>query len=221
MALRRWAYSVALAVLCVCSLACFWAAGSAQATAYTEPKEPVTNPSFGAASPPCEDVNGYPNVETLTKYEVNYMLYWVLRGMQFHCETQHTDQERISKRLWWVTAELLHVQEKQDSLKAEVLKALGKEGTLHNDLTTLHNDLAAKGGLPVALQGNAKATPLYTESTGVVSIEDSASAEYSGELVSAVDASGEASKAGLYMLIGVVVASFVAYALWKTSDRGV
>lgn len=130
----------------------FFSAASALAAEYTQPTTPFSEPTFGSETPACEAVaNGsYPSGESVT-----VQLLWGVRANTLaECQALHTDESRVSKRLFWVTDEVIRSREATEavktevaSLKTELVKALGTEGTIAKDLTKTE-------GLPVELHSS-------------------------------------------------------------------
>lgn len=93
--------------------------------------------------------------------------------------------DALGHRAWWLVAEAIAASEQ---------RALGNE-----KLTAANEVLGTGGGLPVQLPA------------GPLEVSDSESPA----VAAAVDASGEAVKEGLWFLVGVSVALFAAYGLYR------
>lgn len=168
----------------------------AGATAYSEPKEPFTNPSFGAAFPQCHQLTIPGAKEGEANYTTNQYLERIANEAFGHCETEHTDFERLGKRLFWVTEEVLILREKVELLH----KDLGAEGQLHSDLVQLHTDLTIKGGLSVAVASLPELTA-GTKAIGTVEVSKAPPDTY---VQSAVLQNSETINQDLWALAGLL-----------------
>jgi hypothetical protein len=309
--LRRAVFLAALMLLAVfVSLGFSLAADTALAAEYTSPTTPFTEPVFTSngcfASPAVLKSTEESAVEVRT----------VQQELALICLDGHQQNVGLAGRLFWLTDELIKAREQVESLKVEVVKGLGSEGSIAKGLAQLHTDLTPSEGLPIRWKsqavepevrfktaqavtlaslpelssgtkaigtvkvtslegepaikvgnepavkvaalpelhagtqaiGTVKVTSLEgepavkvgnepavkvaalpelhagTQAIGTVkvaSLEGEPVVKMSaGELVDSVDAAGEASQAGLYLIAGLLAGLFVAACLWKVVDRG-
>lgn len=206
MARARWHLPAALVFLLAFSLSCFWAAGSARAADYSTPTTPFTNPaptltapSFTgglAANAECPSQN-----EGTTTRSESY-LYWSHLSLKQICREVDEGNRDISKRLWWVTAELLKVKEKLDTLHADQVAAAEQRSTTNSLLTSIREKLEG---------------PLRIEPTSgkTLAVHETEPAAFSTPVASSVDASGEAIKGALWYLIGISAFGLVGYAIYR------
>jgi hypothetical protein len=110
------------------------------------------------------------------------------------CAALSARLDRVRERAWWLVAEAVHAAD-QRQVANERLHAI--------------EEAICSAPCPVVVEGSE---PLE--------VHDSATHEYSERIASAVDASGEASQAWGWMLVGIVVAFFVVLMLAKVVDRG-
>lgn len=177
-------------LLCCLGLA-FTAVRAAAAEPYAPPVDLATEPPAPEGQPGCPTGELAPSEgEDVAAGEVRLLR---AEAMEL-CAALSARLDRVRERLWWLTAEALAASEQRARTNAK--------------LTEL---VESSCGNPCEVSINAKAP---------VPVADSASAQYSDELVSAVDASGEASKGALYFIAGLIVAGLVGYLLSRVVDRG-
>lgn len=180
-------YAVALVVAC-----CFWAAFFAAAVGIARADGPAYEPPAEIASePPApEGQPTCPDLE-LEPFEGEDVAAGEVRSLRGEaatsCAALTNRLDRLRERLWWVVAEALEARE-QRSLTNEKLTAL-VEGAAEPQEVTVSE------ALPVA---------------------DAALAESSSAVEASVDASGEAVKAGVYLVAGILAGLVIAGMLWRT-----
>lgn len=167
----------------------------AHADPYTPPAAP-TEPAAPEGQPTCPVLELEPfEGEDQAAGEVR-----LLRGeVAAVCAALSERLDRVRERGWWVVAEAV---------------AAAAQRSIANERLTEIRDGQCKEPCEVVLEPEA---PLP--------VQDAAGQQYSDELVSAVDASGEATKAGLWFIGGFLAMAFIGgcvFALFKFWDgRGV
>ncbi len=149
---------------------------------YTEPTSPFTEPSLGVTTPTLEGskaglntcgakhsgIEPPSNTETFTELTAE--------NTATLCTELFNLNSKLSGRLFWVTEEALRTREAVESLKTELVKALGSEGTIAKDLT-------ASGGLKVKAEGTTAVSlaSLPELATGTHSVGSVKVSELQGE----------------------------------------
>jgi predicted Abi (CAAX) family protease len=157
---RRAAWLLSLMLLAVFACFSFWQAATASAADYTPPTSPFTEPAFSpklALTPSswyqgqsCAAFNFRGESGEAVKYALDQS--W---NQSVMCGNLHAGIEGILKRLFWVTEEVIKEREQLESLKAEVVKGLGAEGSIAKALAQLHTDLTLTEGLPIRWKSQA------------------------------------------------------------------
>jgi hypothetical protein len=219
-----------VALLACCSLS--WvAAGFALADEPTEYVAPVDR----ALEPELPEMASCPNVvpsgieEEKAEGEVEPIspelreLAHMRQEAQQSCRAQTDRLDQVIERLWWVTSQELALDHPDAGIAEadEWLKqAAARDETTQEDVhqlrglfedaftdtgshTLRHVLLGSEESLAVPVSGGGEGGGKGTE-----------------ELVSSIDAAGEASQAGLYLIAGLLAGLFVAGCLWKVVDRG-
>ncbi|HET8862313.1 MAG TPA: hypothetical protein VFM94_03585 [Solirubrobacterales bacterium] len=175
------------------------ATGGLAATASADPYVPIEAPSEPAApegQPSCPDLE----LEGFEGEDAAAGELRLLRGeLAEACSALSDRLDRVRERAWWAVAEAV---------------AAAAQRQVTNERLTELRDGQCKEPCAVVL-----------ESSEPLPVEDSAGAEYSDHLVSAIDASGESSKAGLWFLGGLLAMGFIAAAVFSVfkfwDSRGV
>jgi hypothetical protein len=188
-----------LAVLCASLLLCFLglaftaARSLADPPVYSPPAEGPTEPSAPEGQPSCPvlELEGFEG-EDAAAGETR-----LLRGEVAEvCAALSARLDRLRERTWWSVAE---------AVRAADQRAVANER------------LAA---IEAAVCSSASPCPVEVRGSDPLEVRDASSHEYSDRIASAVDASGEATQAWGWMLVGVVVAFFVGLMLARVVDRG-
>jgi hypothetical protein len=162
------------------------ASSFAQADPYTPPAGVATEPSLEAlADCPSGPAEPYEG-EDAAAGETRLLRSELVEV----CEALAIRSDEAAHRLWW--------------LVAEALEAHDQRALTNTLLTELRDELEPPVGVHIA-----------SVAGGALPIEDAASQEYSDNLVSAVNASGEAAKGGLWFLAGCLVACLVSYVIYR------
>lgn len=189
-----------------------------------EPSEYVA-PADRALQPALPEFAGCPEVVEET-YEAEDDLaarqITLFRGeFQKACKAQTERLDQVIERLWWVTSQMLALDHPEPAL-TEVnewlqqgatrdearnedlhqLRGLFEDAFVDTGSDTLRHLLlgGAEEGEPLPVLGEFEAGPM----------------EVDPELVSSVDAAGEAVQAGIYMIAGLIVGCFIGYLLWRS-----
>jgi hypothetical protein len=196
----------AVPALCVSlwlGLFCWAGASFAQAEPYAPPTEPAPAPNEEPAECP-EAPAAYEGTDDAAS-----QVEQLRQGLRDQCIAERATMEAIETRTGWIAAELVRVVGHQEEHRTQLYNVV-------EDLNQIHLDIyGEEGKLPVTIAGYTRDKPLPVEGeTG-----DSSGLEYSGKLVSSIDAAGEGSMAALYILIGLIVAMPIAVGAWKLVDR--
>jgi hypothetical protein len=229
----RWVRFSLLACVASCSLLLLAAVGIARAdepVPYLAPADRALEPELSeqAACPDAEvpliaeeEVEGE-EVEPVSP-ELRELGHMRLEQQQACLAT--TDRlDEVTSRLWWVTAQVLALDHPEPAL-AEVnewLQLLSERdepvaADLHH-LRGLFEDAFTDTGshtLRHVLLGGEEDQPLP-----VLGEFETATMGADPELVSSIDASGEAVQSGLYIIAGLLVGLFIGGVLWRLVDRG-
>jgi hypothetical protein len=171
---------------------------AAEPVTYAPPAEAPLEPAAPEGQPSCPA----PELEPFEGEDVAAGEVRLLRGeLAEACAALSARLDRLRERSFWSVAEAALDRGRDEAAQASL-------------------DQANERLADLAESPCDKPCPVEVEGSAPVEVQDAAGQQYSDELVSAVDASGEASKGGLYMLIGVVVAFFVGLMLAKVVDRG-
>ncbi len=206
-----------VALLVCCSV--FWAvAGFALAD---EPSEYVA-PADRALQPALPEFAGCPEgVEEAYEAEDDLAARQVtlFRGeFQKACRAQTERLDQVIERLWWVTAQTLALDRADPGLVEtnEWLERLAEQNEPRAaDLHLIREALTDVGSstLRSLLVGAEDEKPLPVSGGG------EGGGEGTKEVVASIDAAGEASQAGLYVIAGLLAGLFLAACLWKVVDR--
>ena len=218
-------------VLALCAASCLCLAVAATARA-DEPSEYVA-PSDQALQPELPEFAACPSTEPpvhaeeeLEGEEVPEVspetreLGGLRDDLQAACLAQSERLDQVIERLWWVTANQLQpAPSAEDPLESEMnewLALLSEQleaptEDLHAIYNTLHNPLE----LRPSLLGPEDEKPLAVSGEG----EGGGSEVATAELASHIDASGEALKTALYLMLGTAVGGFIAYVLASAVRR--
>lgn len=170
-------------------ICCTLGLASAVAVAAADPYTPA---DVGATEPPIGSAGECP-VAPLESYEGTDDAAGELRLLRGElsevCEALAAGTDEVSHRLWWLVTEAIQDAQRQ--------------GT-HTDLLEQIRDRLDP---PIEARIVGVAEPLPTE--------EAAGAEYNGDLVAAVDASGAAVKEGVWFLIGLACSCLAGYGLYR------
>ncbi len=162
---------------------------------YTPPAEIASEPPAPEGQPSCPDLE----LEAFEGEDAAAGEVRLLRGESAEaCAAISARLDRIRERLWWMVAEAL-VAGGRAELSHELLEQIGESV----------GEPTCPMPCPVLIDGDSP-----------VEVQDSSSQEYNDELVSAVDASGEASKAALWFIAGLLVAGVIAYMIIRAVRDG-
>lgn len=229
---RRAALWVRFSLLaCVaCSLLLLAAVGIARAE---EPPVPYVAPSDRALQPELPELSACPSAEVpvLAEEEAEAVspelreLGHLRIEQQEACKAQSDRLDQVIERLWWVTAQTLALDhpekaavETKELLEAAVPWQEGTQEDLHHLRGLFEGAFSETGSKTLRhllLGGPEEGEPLP-----VLGEFKAAPSEADSELVSSVDASGEAIQTGLYLLCGLMVGFFFGFAALKLVDRG-
>lgn len=134
------------------------------------------------------------------------------------CRAQTDRLDQVIERLWWVTAQTLaldHPDAGISEVNEWLAQAAERDHVRNEDLHSILYGLTDPGAPPLraSLEGVDAEHPLP------VSGIEGGSTEGTAELVSSIDAAGEASKLALWFIAGLVVASVVGYGLYRVIER--
>jgi hypothetical protein len=132
------------------------------------------------------------------------------------CKAQADRLDQVIERLWWVTAQTLAL-DRSDPGFAEAngwLEHLSQQDDARSvDLHMIREALTeiGPGTLRSVLLGSEdeKALPVLGEF-------EAGPMEADPELVSSIDAAGEATQAGIYMIGGLLLGCFIGYLFWRS-----
>lgn len=129
------------------------------------------------------------------------------------CKALTDRLDEVVEREWWVVSQLLGQQAlaQEDREYSERTELAESEG---NELLRELNNQFIPGPLKTELAGVDEEHPLF-----VTSSEEGSAIEGTAELVSSIDASGEAQKLALWFIVGVLVASGLGYGIYRTIER--
>ncbi len=208
------------ALLCCCFLAL--AFGSARAAAdpgpeFVAPNDQATEPTLPemAACPTPEVDEVYEAEDDLAARQVALLRQELVAAIGQSCRAQADRQDELIRRSWWIVTQLLGehaeavgagewlaqiaVGDEARNADLQAVKAVLEEGVLKAQLVGVD----AENPLPVSGLDGGEGSP-----------------EETAELVAAIDAAGEGTSIGLYLVAGLIVSLFIGAALSRTVDRG-
>jgi len=172
------------------------------ARALADPPPVYSPPAEIASEPPAPEGQPTCPVLELEPFEGEDMAAGEVRSLRGEsaegCAALSDRLDRLRERVWWAVLELA---------------SAAKQRALTNEKLDLVLEAMEEPTCP-------EPCPVLIEAEGPIEVQDAASKQYSDKLVSAVDASGEATSGALWWLGGIVVAFFVGLMLAKTVDRG-
>lgn len=207
------------ALLCCCCLVL--AFGSARAAAdpgpeFVVPNDQATEPTLPemAACPVGEPGELYEAEDDLAARQVTLLRQELVAAIGQSCRAQADRQDELIRRSWWIVTQLLG--EHAEAVGAgEWLSQIAASDGLRNEHLQAIKTVLQEGTLNTHLVGVDAENPLPVSGLG-----GEGSPEETSELVAAIDASGEANSAALWMLGGLIVALFIGVALSRTVERG-
>lgn len=181
-------------------------AASADPTPYVPPEAIYTEPTPAEPLPACPAAPEAPVPPTAEEEEAEGFVPPDQAAIETRlarieaaetCEAIVARQDRDSSRLWWVVAQLVKV-----------------EPTVSDQLARLVDirDLPNCGDPCRVTMPEGKSEPLL--------VHDAASEQYSGELVSSVDAGAESSSGALWFIAALIVGLPICGLIWATVRRG-
>lgn len=176
---------------CCLGLASLPGRAAAEPSVYSPPAEGPTEPVAPEGQPSCPVLE----LEAFEGEDVAAAETRLLRGeLAEVCAALSARLDRVRERAFWVAA--------------EAFRAAGQRSVANERLSAIEHAVCS--------------APCSVEVVGSepLEVQDSSSHQYSDKLASAVDSSGEANQAALWMLVGLVVALPVAYLLSKVVSRG-
>lgn len=206
--------------LCCCSLAL--AFGPVRAAAdpgpeFVAPNDQASEPALPemAACPVAEPDQLYAVEDDQAARQVTLLRQELVAAIAQSCRAQADREDELIRRTWWVVTQLLG--EHAEAVGAgEWLGQIAASGDVRNEHLQAVKAALQEGTLKTEIAGVDAENPLPV--SGVDG--GGGSPEETAELVAAIDASGEANSAGLYLVAGLLVALFIGAALSRTVDRG-
>jgi hypothetical protein len=154
--------------------------------------DPYTPPDVGVTEPAFESAAACP-VAPLEAYEGTDDAAGELRLLRGElsevCDALTAGDDEVAHRLWWFVTEAI------------------QDGQRQGTHTALLEAIRDRLDPPVEARIVGVSDPLPTE--------EAAGAQYNGDLVAAVDASGAAVKEGVWFLIGLAVSCLAGYGLYR------
>jgi hypothetical protein len=225
----RW-FLVASLAFCCLSLAVGASARADEPTEYVPPADRALQPELpelaqcpSAAVPEIAEEEAEGEVEPVAP-ELRELGHLRLE-QQEACKAQADRLDQVITRLWWVTSQTLALDH-PDAEQAETNEWLEEltAGTETRDearnedlhqLRGLFEDAFVDSGSRtlrhLLLGGSEESEPFP-----VLGEFEAGPMEVDPELVSSVDAAGEAVQAGIYMIAGLLVGCFIGYLLWRS-----
>ena len=162
---------------------------------YTPPAEIASEPPAPEGQPSCPDLELEPfEGEDAAAGEVR-----LLRGESAEACAAISDRlDRLRERTWWVVLEAVKAAQQREAANDRLEQLLEAEEAP-----------TCPAPCPVTIDGEDP-----------IEVQNAAAQQYNDELVSAVDASGEASKIGLWFVAGLIVAGLIGALIARSVDRG-
>ncbi len=199
--MRRPTTGLLVALLAFCAVCCAFSLGaaSAQAETYEPPEIGSAEPSIPAELQACPVYQAGPSEP---ENQVVEGVWALIQRVRLQCLALAARQELLFERDWWIVSELHH---------------RGEVGPTHATDVASEELLAEIEERLKSLEGSA-GEPRHVVLDGEATVHNAASAEYNEHIVSAVDASGEATKGGLWFIGGAIVALIVGFAIWRVGS---
>lgn len=137
------------------------------------------------------------------------------------CRAQTDRLDQVLERLWWVTDEASSINHRSAVTNEKLVVVNELLEDIFNTQCGVPCLVRVQGQeVPFQVEGAAGGNRVLVEGEGTEGAEGSELSEVqTAELITSIDAAGEAEQLGLWFIAGLVVASVLGYGLYRVVDR--